>query len=105
MGGKRDDWSAWILKLKGSAVLVVALYLQCNQGMGSYNTPRLLQVRCLIRQMAIPRIVLAGWKCEPAIVASSAWFRDVGGSLLVPQNVEFTCFNGKRLIDFVVHSP
>ena len=99
------DWTAVVIHLRGMRVLFVVVYCTHTIGFQDNNLLKLGQIGALIDMLDLPFIVVGDWNQPPAELAAVGWLHDKSICILPPAELEHTCTNGHRVIDYMVCSP
>ena len=100
-------WRGVFLRCVKRDILVVTVYLENGQGPGSEeNSRRLASLAAFLCSIKTPWIAIGDWNASPAQLRSTVFIEAVKGVIVVPQNVQFTCWGeGKpSLLDYAVCS-
>ena len=100
-----DQWTAAVVRVRKFDILFMAAYLDTGVGLSEGNINKLNEMAMLVRQTTLPFVILADWNLEPSELLDISWPGYIGGEILTPRGVEFTCSRGKgRMLDFAVVS-
>ena len=101
-----SNWASSIIRLKGVDVLVVALYLVHGRDPNSEQNKAILEsLGSLISILKLPFLIAGDWNCTPAQMLECNFTKFLGGTIVVPSNVDYTCSSGEgAMIDFVICS-
>jgi len=106
---RADLWDVTpvVVHLDSLDFLLVSVYLTCGEGMDSWaNKQKLATLASLARDTCLPWMFVGDWNVPPAIMESSHWLTYVGGVVLRPDGVDFTCAVGDEgtFLDYAVVS-
>jgi hypothetical protein len=99
-------WASCTLRVKGFDFLLVSLYLESGQDpFSDTNAAKLDNLGRFLKVVSLPYMVVGDWNCTPEQLAETSWLNFVKGSVVAPNNVDYTCRQGQgSLIDYVVCS-
>lgn len=102
---KGANWVGVPLRTKGAGLLTIGAYFEHSIGMTDGNVSMTEEISHTLRECALPFLIAADWNMTPEELEASPWLERIGGVVVRPENVSFTCSAGVgRVIDFVVVS-
>ena len=75
------DWSGAIVRSRGLAILVCAVYLTNSLGLVGENLQKLRQLADVITALGYPFLLGGDWNIEPSTLAESPWLRAINGAV------------------------
>ena len=83
----------------------MALYLTDAIGITGANIAKLVALAAFLGGIRDPWIILADWNVVPADLEASGWPAALGGTIMTPAGIDFSCTAGQgRLLDYAVVS-
>ena len=90
-------------RLQGRNLVPIITYLTASIGYTGSNVTKLNNIGSFLNALKDVWILAGDFNMPPEQLAKSGWLEKVGGKIIVPHNVEFTCTAGTaRLIDYAV---
>ena len=95
---------SWVKRGPTDFLLIIG-YLQPSIGIAKTNMQILESWALWLIMFKGPWMIVADFNVSPTELAASAWFRFIGGNIVVPEDTNITCTSGKgRIIDFLLVS-
>ena len=102
--GHGVDWSAAVLRLRGTNVIMVSVYLTCGIGVAAENISKMQSIALYVKQARLPFIIAGDFNMSPQSVLESGWPTQLGAYVLAPEGC-ITCTTGSgSVLDFAVIS-
>ena len=98
------QWSAAMVRAKGSDFLLVALYMIVGIGPHDGNLERLDQVASLIKSITCPWVIAGDFNMTPEELMEAHFVKGIEGAIMTPCGVSTTC-SGERIIDYCIVHP
>ena len=100
-----DGFAAMSIRFKRVTLVVISVYLQPTIGVKGQNLRRLAMLAALLKSVRGAWVAVGDWNATPDELRASKWDQSVQGTIITPDNTEYTCTAGQgRLIDFAVVS-
>ena len=85
---------------------VLGVYLDATSGWSPVNKRKFATIAALTRLCSGIWLAVGDWNAPPGELTKTGWLEQVGGQILAPDNVDYTCTSGSgRMIDFCVGGP
>ena len=92
-------WSGQLVRLKGSTVLLVIVYLTNGLAESGENLENMWELANLIKDRELPFICMGDWNMTPDEMQKTDLLSSIGAVIKTPVGVEYTCTSGNRLLD------
>ena len=96
------DWSGQLVRLKGSTVLLVMVYLTNGLAESGENLEKMWELANLIRDRELPFICMGDWNMTPEEMQKTELVSSIGAVIKTFVGVEYTCTSGNRLLDYAL---
>ena len=93
------DWSATLLRLRGSTALLVMAYMTNGLAELGENFTKMRELLNLIRECELPFVCMGDWNMTPEEIQETELMGPTCAVIKTPQGAEFTCSSENRLMD------
>ena len=97
-------WTAVGVRLKGCTVMLVEAYFDPGIGFTGTNYEQLVSICKELKAAGPPFIIASDWNDTADARATTGVLGWLGAEVFLPQGADYTCRNGRRIIDYVVCS-
>ena len=97
------DMAVFLWQFHSTTIAFITVYLDCSIGTQGVNEEKMVRLWRITKALAVPWIALGDMNTTPAEMQKTEWLGRLGAELLLPQQADQTCANGRRkgrLIDY-----